>query len=181
MLASLYTHVDGDVITINSVQFQYNNHILTYNGTPIASTIDNANGICNIIFLDIPELKRTIPIIDYHRLENVYKFPKQSVSSSGDLRKKPFYYDLNFDIYFSPHKYDDIIVAFDLLFKTYDIEKVQYSNGYYIVYKGERIGLNIFFADDETGYIIELDYTDRNYKIFREFEQLMKDSIPDLS
>jgi hypothetical protein len=181
MLASLYTHVDGDVITINRVNFQYNNPILTYNGTPVESTIDNADGICKIIFLDIPELKRTIPIIDYHRLENVYKFPKPSVSSSGDLRKKPFYYDFGFNIYFSARSYDEIFDTFDAFFEKMAINVTTNIRGYYIKYKGEYININIFVADDDTGNIIELDYIDRNYTIFREFEQLMKDTIPELS
>ena len=181
MLSSLFTKFEGDAITINRVKFEYNNHALTYNGMPVAATFSNADGLHKVVFLNIPELKRTIKIIDYHHLENVYKFPKPTISIFTDQRKKPFYYDLSFYIYFSPHTFDEISESFDVLFKQLAIIPTTHVRGYYIKYKGEEIRINIFVADDDTGNIIELEYTDRNYPIFHEFEHFMKESIPDLS
>jgi hypothetical protein len=178
MLASFYTDFKEDEVIINRVHFQYNptNKTLMYNGVTLDTMMDDFN----VTFLNIPQLKETLKIIDYHRLDIIYKYGIKETLLQ-DPRKKPPYYDLRFNIYFSPHKYDDIIESLNLLFKTYDIEAVQHSHGYYVVYKGERIGLKIFLADDDTGYIIELDYTDRKYTIFREFEHHMKEGLPDLS
>ena len=181
MIASFYTDFKEDEVIINRVHFQYNpeNKTLMYNGVTLDTFIDDA--MSYVKFLNIPQLKETLKIIDYHRLDVVYKYGMPSETSTQDIRKKPNYYDFRFNIYFSPHKYEDIIASLNLLFKTYDIEAAQHSHGYYVVYKGERIGLKTFLADDETGYIIELDYTDRNYSIFREFEKHMKEGLPDLS
>jgi len=182
MLASFYTDFKEDEVIINRVHFQYNptNKTLMYNGVTLDTMIDTDEAMAHVKFLNIPQLKQTLKIIDYHRLDIIYKYGIKEPLLQ-DPRKKPHYYDLRFNIYFSPHKYDDIIASLNLVFKTYDIEAVQHSHGYYVVYKGERIGLKIFLADDDTGYIIELDYTDRNYTIFREFERLMKEGMPDLS
>ena len=181
MLASFYTDFNEDEVIINRVHFQYNpeNKTIMYNGVTLDTFIDDA--MSYVKFLNIPQLKETLKIIDYHRLDIVYNYGMASETSTQDIRKKPNYYEFRFNIYFSPHKYEDIIASLNFLFKTYDIEAAQHSHGYYVVYKGERIGLKTFLADDETGYIIELDYTDRNYTIFREFEQHMKEGLPDLS
>jgi len=41
--------------------------------------------------------------------------------------------------------------------------------------------VKIFFADDETGYIIELEYFDRDYAIFREFKTLFQAALSTVS
>ena len=46
---------------------------------------------------------------------------------------------------------------------------------YILKYKEKHnINVNIFFADDETGYIIELEYLERDYVNFREFKTLFE-------
>jgi hypothetical protein len=87
--------------------------------------------------------------------------------------KRPYYYDLKPDIYFTPKPYDKIIKEFDDAFAS--IVLMRSAHSYFLKYKEDyAINVNIFFADDETGYIIELEYLDREYSVFREFKRLFE-------
>ncbi len=182
MTATFYTDFGSDRVTINWVTFDYDqeSNEFSYKGAPVdAKCIAAPNGLPYIEFADIPALKRTLHILDYYHLRNVYFFKDKDISPpSGDISKpgtfkRPFYYDLRADIYFSSGKYEDIISAFDDAFSTMRMKRNAHC--YVLKYKEKHnINVNIFFADDETGYIIELEYLERDYVNFREFKALFE-------
>lgn len=189
MTATFYTDFGSNCVTINWVKFDYDQEskAFSYKGTPVdAKCVAASNGLPYIEFADIPALKRTLHILDYYHLRNVYFFKDKDISPPcGDISnprtfKRPFYYDLRPDIYFSSGKYDDIIRVFDETFSTMRMKR---NSHYYILKYNEKhdINVKIFFADDETGYIIELEYFDRDYENFREFKTLFKAALSTIS
>jgi hypothetical protein len=186
MLASLFTDFTNDSVTINRVKFHFDatTKALTYNGAKIDTEFTEQNGLQRIEFLDIPKLKRTISILDYYNLRNVYSFKDAALFKNDALSKdstlsndpskfkRPFYYDFKPDIYFTPKSYELLTRTFDDAFAS--ILMMHSAHSYFLKYKEHSINVNIFFADDETGYIIELEYFDHEYIIFREFKKLFE-------
>ena len=192
MLASLFTDFDAGSVTINRVKFHFDEttKALTYNGAQIDTEFTEQNGLQRIEFLDIPKLKRTVSILDYYNLRNVYSFKDAELFKNDALSKdstlskdctlsndpskfkRPFYYDFKPDIYFTPKSYEILTCTFDDAFAS--ILTMHSAHSYFLKYKEHAINVNIFFADDETGYIIELEYFDHEYIIFREFKKLFE-------
>jgi len=180
MLSSFYTDFTHNSVTINRVQFDYDptTHAVSYHGAPIETKFIQQGGLERIEFMDIPALKRTVTILDYSHLRNVYNFKDADISPPTCLNnpskfKRPYYYDLKPDIYFTAKPYDKIVQEFDDAFAP--ILLMRSAHSYFLKYKDEHaINVNIFFADDETGYIIELEYLDREYGVFREFQRLFE-------
>lgn len=179
MLASLFTDFTDDSVTINRVKFHFDEttKALTYNGVQIDTEFTEQNGLQRIEFLDIPKLKRTVTILDYYNLRNVYSFKDAALSPQTCINdpskfKRPFYYDFKPDIYFTPKSYELLTRTFDDAFAS--ILVMHSAHSYFLKYKEHSINVNIFFADDETGYIIELEYFDHEYIIFREFKNLFE-------
>ncbi len=176
MLASFFTDFDDNSVTINRVKFQYDptTKEIAYHGAPIETKFISQGGLDRIEFVDIPKLKRTLTILDYYNLRNVYSFKDAAISpptciDTPSKFKRPFYYDFKPDIYFTPKPYDEIISIFDDAFAN--ILVMHSGHSYFLKYKEHSINVNIFFADDETGYIIELEFFDHEYSIFREFKK----------
>jgi hypothetical protein len=186
MLASLFTDFDAGSVTINRVKFGFDEttKALTYNGAQIDTEFTEINGLQRIDFLDIPKLKRTVTILDYYNLRNVYSFKDAEIFKNDTIFndatifndpskfKRPFYYDFKPDIYFTPKSYELLTRTFDDAFAS--ILMMHSAHSYFLKYKEHAINVNIFFADDETGYIIELEYFDHEYIIFREFKKLFE-------
>ena len=180
MLSSFYTDFTDNSVTINRVKFDYDpaTHAVSYHGAPIETKHMSQGGLDRIEFLDIPALKRTVTILDYYHLRNVYSFKDADISPPTCMNnpskfKRPYYYDLKPDIYFTAKPYEKIVEEFDDAFAP--ILEMRSAHSYFLKFKEEHaINVNIFFADDETGYIIELEYLDREYGVFREFQRLFE-------
>ena len=180
MLSSFYTEFTNNSVTISRVKFDYDpvTQAVSYHGAPIETKYITQGGLERIEFLDIPKLKQTLTILDYYHLRNVYSFKDADISPPTCLNnpskfKRPYYYDLKPDIYFTPKPYDKIVQEFDDAFAS--ILLMRSAHSYFLKYKSDHaINVNIFFADDETGYIIELEYLDREYSVFREFKRLFE-------
>ena len=190
MLSSFYTDFTENSVIINRVKFDYDpaTQALSYHGAPIETKFISQGGLERIEFLDIPKLKRTVTILDYYHLRNVYSFKDAAIFKNDAIFKdaeispptcnnrskfkRPYHYDFKPDIYFTPKSYEKIVQEFDDAFAT--IMMMHSGHSYFLKYKQHDINVNIFFADDETGYIIELEYFDHEYSIFREFKKFFE-------
>ena len=162
----LYTSVKGDIITINRVQFQIKDDTILYKSTPIAAKLlFNETGPL-LEFSGIPP----VSTIDYLRLDRFYHFG--SLPTTPHPRKKPKYYDLAFDIYFSPMLYSELRDQLDEIFKTKEnVHVTTDGGGYNIELEYLQCRVNLFLADDESGHIIEFSHTDREYDLYNKIIQ----------
>ena len=161
----LYTSFKEDTLTINHVQFKTNDNHILYKGTPIqAKLIINETGPF-LEFSGIP----SVSMIDYLRLDHFYHFDK--LLTSPHPRKKPPYYDLAFDIYFSPMLYSELRDKLEEILKK-KAHVITDGRGYIIELNSLQCRVNLFLADDESGHIIEFSHTDREYALYNEIIQL---------
>ena len=169
--AELLTIVTDDIITINKVSFlKTDAGEILYKGKPIqAKLVTTETG--QILTFETPPLVSTI---DYLRLDYFYHFGR--TTTTPHPRKKPKYYDLSMDIYFSELLYSELRDYLEHIFKKANINIITYGLGYLLHLSDLTCRINIFLADDETGHIIEVSHTDREYTLYRKILNLIEEN-----
>jgi hypothetical protein len=171
-LTELYTIITPDTIDVNKVSFHYTTDGIFYKGTLIqAKLVSTETG--QVLTFETPPLVSTI---DYLRLDHLYHFEK--IATIPHSRKKPAYYDLAMDIYFSELLYSELRDRFEDIFKQNNIDVITDGLGYnLIVDKYLQCRISIFLADDESGHIIEFSHVDREYELYRKFIKLIRNEM----
>jgi hypothetical protein len=170
LLKQLYTTVTDDAISINQVYFQQNEAgEILYNGSPIQARLVYIDAGPLLEFTGIPP----VSTIDYLRLDHFYHFGRKP--TTPHLHKIPKYHDLTMDIYFSPMLYSELRDELETIFKKINADFTTDSIGYNIILQDKdntlNCRINIFLADDESGYIIEFSHIEREYKLYWGFIQ----------
>jgi hypothetical protein len=167
-LIQLYTSANNNTITFNQVQFQQCGEDILYKGKPIqAKLVFNKTGTA-LEFTGIPP----VSTIDYLRLDHFYHFYRKR-DYIPHPRKKPQYYDLAIDIYFSPMLYSELRDCLEEILKQKEKALVTTDGGgYNVELDGLQCRINLFLADDESGHIIEFSHMDREYTLYNEIIQL---------
>lgn len=170
--AELFTTVTDDLITINKVSFLKTDGKILYKGQPIqAKLVTTETG--QVLTFETPPIVSTI---DYLRLDHFYHF--KTIATVPHPRKKPSYYDLAMDIYFSELLYSELRDRFEDIFKQNNIDVTTDGLGYnLIVDKYLQCRISIFLSDDESGHIIEFLHIDREYELYRKFIKLIRNEM----
>jgi hypothetical protein len=168
--AELFTTVTDDVITMNRVSFEKTDAgKILYKGNPVqAKLVNTASG--QVLKFDKPP---DVSAIDYLRLDYFYHFGRTPFTPH--FRKMPKHYELSMDIYFSEMLYELLRDYLEHIFKKSNINLTTDGLGYLLNQDNLYCRINIFLADDESGHIIEISHTEREYTLYRKVLQLINE------